>query len=151
MASNTKSIRTDYFKNVKSIAVVGVSENKTKFGQAACRELKKRGFAVFPIHPTLDTFDGGACFHSLADLPTVPDCALVAIKPTHALEVVRQIAQRGTRKVWFQQGKNFSEAIKLAEQLGLKEVHGRCILMYAGEVTGMHRFHRSLSRFFGKY
>jgi uncharacterized protein len=149
MTSNIKTNRAEFFNNVKSFAVVGVSENKAKFGAAACRELKTRGFKVYPIHPTLGTFDGDICFHSLADLPIVPDCALVTIKPAHALEVVRQIAQRGTKKVWFQQGKNFSEAITLADQLGLQSVHGRCVLMYAGEVTGMHRFHRALSRFFG--
>ncbi len=142
---------SEFFDNVRSIAVIGVSENKMKFGAAAYRELKERGYEVFPLHPSLRTFDGAACYAALSDLPVTPDCVLITVKPSQAVAVVRQTAERGTKRIWFQQGKNFSDAVKQADQLGLKSVHGRCILMYAGPVKGMHKVHRFLSKFFGRY
>ena len=137
--------------DVRSIAVVGVSNQKTKFGSAAFRELKKRGYDVYPVHSSLDTFDNTKCYQSVNDLPLVPDCVLVAVKPDTALEVVRQATAKGVRKVWFQQGANFSAAIAEAEKADLEIVSRRCILMYAGPVTGIHRFHRFLNRLFGRY
>lgn len=136
---------------VRSIAVVGVSGNKNKFGSAAFLELKKRGYDVYPVHSSLDTFDNTKCYRSLGDLPLVPDCVLVTVKPDAAPEVVRQAAAKRVRKVWFQQGANFTAAIAAAEKADLEIVSRRCILMYAEPVTGFHGFHRFLNRLFGRY
>ena len=150
-ASLTESSPKGFFDDVKSIAVVGVSNKGTKFGSSAYHELKQRGFEVYALHPSLATFEGEPCYHTAADLPAVPDCALVAVNPREAAEVVRQLSIRGIKRIWFQQGSDFSEAVAVTQQLGLQSVHGRCILMYAGQVTGIHKFHRFLSRLFGKY
>jgi len=131
--------------------VVGVSSHKTKFGGSAFRELKRRGYDVFAVHPSMDKYEGVKCYRSLADLPVVPDCALVTIKPEAAFSVVGQAVDRGIRTLWFQQGADFSEAVAQAERAGLNVVKGSCILMYAEPVGGVHRFHRFLSRLFGKY
>ena len=151
MANNVTMSPAEFLNDVRSIAVIGVSEQKMKFGASACRELKKLGYEVYPLHPSLKTFDGAPCYAALSDLPTTPDCAFVSIRPEHATNSVKQIADRGIKKVWFQQGKNFSEAVTLADQLGLQNVHGRCIMMYAGPVKGIHKVHRFLNRLFGRY
>lgn len=151
MANGVTTSPAEFISDVHSIAVIGVSEQKMKFGAVAYRELKKLGYEVYPLHSSLKTFDGAPCYAALSDLLATPDCALVSIRPEHATASVRQIADRGIKKVWFQQGKNFSEAVKLADQLGLQSVHGRCILMYAGPVKGIHKVHRFVNRLFGKY
>jgi predicted CoA-binding protein len=138
-------------QGVRTIAVVGVSRKKIKFGSSAFRELKKRGYDVYPVHHSMDELDGVKCYRSVGNLPVVPDCVLITVKPESALEVVEQAAAKGIRKAWFQQGADFSEAIAGASQAGLQVVSGRCILMYAEPVTGFHRFHRFLNRLFGKY
>ena len=151
VSSPAKSSPQGFFDDVRSIAVVGVSDRPSSFGASAYRELKQRGFEVYPLHPSLATFDGDPCFATPAGLPVVPDCALVTVKPPEAATVVQQLSDRGIRKVWFQQGSDFSTVADEAEKLGMKTVRGRCILMYAGQVTGIHKFHRFLSRLFGKY
>jgi len=150
-ASRKASQPSSALRGVRSIAVVGVSSHKTKFGGSAFRELKKRGYDVFAIHPSMDTFEGVKCYRSLADLPVVPGCALVTIKPEAASPVVEQAVSRGIRTLWFQQGADFSEAVAQAERAGLNVVKGRCILMYAEPVGGLHRFHRFLNKLFRKY
>ena len=150
-ASRKASPTSLTLRGVRSIAVVGVSGRRTKFGGSAFRELKKRGYEVFAVHPSMDMFEGVKCYRSLADLPVLPDCALVTIKPRAASPVVGQAVGRGIRTIWFQQGADFSEAAAQAERAGLKVVKGRCILMYAEPVGGLHRFHRFLSKLFGKY
>ncbi|MEW5794930.1 MAG: CoA-binding protein [Candidatus Zixiibacteriota bacterium] len=139
------------FDDIRTIAVAGVSRRKNKFGSVALRELTKRGYEVYPVHPALDSTDGIRCFHSLADLPVLPDMVLVTLKPGGAVDIVDQAATLGIRKVWFQQGADFSEAISRARDAGMEIVSRRCVLMYAGPLTGIHRVHRFFSRLLGQY
>ena len=138
-------------QGVRTVAVVGVSRKKIKFGVSAFRELKKRGYDVYPVHHSMDKLDGVKCYRSVINLPLVPDCVLITVKPGAALEVVEQAVAKGIRMIWFQQGADFSKAIDKAKQAGLQVVSGQCILMYAEPVTGLHQFHRFLNKLFGRY
>jgi hypothetical protein len=151
MTSHGDTSARTALQGVRTIAVVGVSRKKIKFGASAFRELKKRGYDVYPVHHSMDDLDGVKCYQSVASLPLVPDCVLLTVKPKTASEIVGQAVAKGVRLVWFQQGTDFSEAIDRAKQAGLQVVSGRCILMYADPVTGLHRFHRFLNRLFGRY
>ncbi len=51
------------FINSKSIAVVGVSNSRKKFGNRLYRELKEKGYRVFPINPLREKVEGDICFH----------------------------------------------------------------------------------------
>lgn len=134
-----------------SIAIAGVSRKSTKFGASAYRTLKKRGYRLFPIHPTLEAFDGDTCFRSVADIRGEVDWVWICLRPEHALTVVDDAHRKGIPNIWFQQGADFSQAAARARELGLRVVTGRCILMYTEPVTGIHAIHRFLSRLFGKY
>ena len=151
MEAHSKKPSRTVLQDVRSIAVVGVSTKTTKFGVAAFRELKKHGYEVYPVHPSMDRLDDVKCYRSVADLPLTPDCVFVSVKPSAAGEVVEQAVAKGVRRIWFQHGADFSEAADEARQAGLDVVSGRCILMYAEPVSGIHRFHRFFSKLFGKY
>jgi len=141
-------IHPDEFLSGGAIAVVGVSQRK--FGGTIYRELKKRGFQVRPVHPRMDSFDGDPCAARLNDLADTIDAAVIAVSPASAVEVVDDAARSGIRKLWFQQGADFSEAIAKAEAAGIQYVSRRCVLMYARPVTGIHALHRFLARLFGR-
>lgn len=137
------------FVKSKEIAVVGVS--KRKFGGSIYRTLKARGFRVYPVQPALNTYDGDPCFRTLQDLPGSIDAAVVAVSPLHAEDVVRDAQKAGIKRLWFQQGADFREVALMAEAYGMQTVTGKCILMYAGEVTGVHAVHRFFARVFRTY
>jgi len=151
MASHKERPGPDVLSDVKSIAVVGVSQKNIKFGVSAFRELKKRGYEVYPVHHSTDKLDGVKCYRSVSHLPLVPDCVLVTVKPEAASEVVEQAVAKGVRMIWFQQGADFSAAVDKARQAGLKVVSRKCILLYTEPVAGIHRVHRFFSKLFGKY
>lgn len=138
-----------HFTQPKPIAVVGVSDKK--MGGAIYKELKQRGYAVYPIHPTRQTFQGDTCHNSLKALPPEVKTAVVAVSPETAEAVVDDAAAAGFTHLWFQQGKNQSEAVAKANGLGLQTVSRKCILMHAQPVTGIHAFHRFLAKLFGRY
>jgi predicted CoA-binding protein len=136
------------FLNSKEIAVVGVSQKK--MGGAIYRTLRKSGMKVYPVHHSLTEFENDKCYSKLAGLPSSVDAAVVAVSPANAKKLVQDAQGTSIKKLWFQRGADFSEVEAKANQAGLKTVSGKCILMYAEPVTGIHAFHRFLARLFGK-
>ena len=139
------------FIESKTIALYGASPSGKKFGNAIYKSLSKNGYSLFPIPPTADTIEGDKAYGDPGSLPIKPEAALICMKPDKAETVVDQLAAAGVKRIWFQQGADFARAIKKAESAGIEIVSGKCILMYAEPVTGIHAFHRWLWKLFGKY
>ena len=80
--------------NPSSIAVVG--------GNAAAeviRQCRRIGFSgdLMAVNPGRGDLNGIPCVPTVADLPTTPDAAFIAVPPGPAIDVVRELAERGTR------------------------------------------------------
>jgi predicted CoA-binding protein len=130
-------------------AVVGVSRSGKKFGNAASRELRNRGYRMIPVHPEADSIDGERCYRSLHELPEQVGALLVVVPPSETEKIVREASEAGISRVWMQQGAESAAAIRHCNENGMSLVHGECILMFAGP-TGVHKFHRWVWRLLGK-
>jgi uncharacterized protein len=137
----TISERIERFISQPAIAVVGVSRSGKKFGNAACRDLRAKGYRVYAIHPSAAAVNGMACYKSFRDLPEPVDSALIVVPPHAALDVVRDAAASGIRYIWLQQGAESPQVLSLCDELGIEAVAGECILMFA-QPSGLHRAHR---------
>ena len=133
------------------IAVIGVSSSVKKFGSAVCRELRQRGYTVYGVHPANKEFDNEPCYPRLTDIPGEIDLVVMCVKPDKASAVVEDAITKGVKRIFFQQGADFSDAIAKAQAAGLKAIKGGCIMMYAEPVGGVHAVHRFLTRIFGAY
>ena len=139
----------DAFVAEPAIAVVGVSRSGNGFGNVAARELRRKGYRIYPVHPQADLVDGERCFRSLADLPEPVGAVLVVVPPEQALGVAREAAQARIRRVWLQQGAQSPQVIQACAELGLETVAGECILMFA-RPTGVHKAHKWVWGLLGK-
>jgi len=138
------------FIHGKRIAVVGVSRNPSKFGTAAYKELKERGYQVFPVHPQAEQILGDSTYPNLAALQGRVDGVLVVVPPQSALAVIQDAAAAGIQNVWLQQGSESPEVVAKASELKLNLVSKKCILMYAEPVRSIHRFHRGFMKLIGQ-
>lgn len=138
------------FINCKRLAVVGFSRNSRKFGNAAYKELRERGYEVFAVHPEEKEIAGVTCYPNLTALKDRVDGLLVSVSSKHVIPVLEEAASINLKNVWLQQGAESKEVIATAKQLGLNFVSGKCILMYALPVKSIHRFHRGIMKFFGR-
>ncbi len=138
------------FVNGKRIAVAGASRSGTKFGNIAQKELQKRGYEVFLIHPEAKEIDGAPCYPNLAALSGRIDGVLVSVSATQGESVLREAAATGIHNVWLQQGAETSKLLALGRELGLNVVSGKCILMYAQPVRSFHWWHRQFNRVTGQ-
>ena len=84
----------DRLLNPRSVAVVGASQRVGTYGNQTLANLVEAGFAgpVWGVHPTATTVHGVRCVPTLADLPEVPDVAVIA---TPAATVPGLIAEAG--------------------------------------------------------
>ncbi len=138
------------FVSQRTLAVVGVSSSGKKFGNAACRDFRAKGYRMIPVHPIAESIDGERCYASLSELPEPVGGVLIVVPPAETEKVVREAAEAGIRRIWMQQGAQSAAAIQFCEDQGLSVVHNECILMFAEPVRGGHRLHRFVWRVLGK-
>ena len=81
----------------RSIAVIGASDNAHKIGGRPISYLSRFGFQgrVFPINPARAEVQGLRSYQGLADLPEVPDVAIIAVPGDLAVQAVDECARAG--------------------------------------------------------
>ncbi len=146
----TSKSAVDDFVAQRKLAVVGASRKGGKFGNLAYKELRARGYQLFPVHPQAETIEGDRSYPSLRDLPEPVDGVLIVVPPTQTEQVVRDAASAGIQRVWMQQGAESPAAVRTCAENGISEIHGECILMFAKPVVTYHRLHRWVWRLLGK-
>ena len=139
----------DNFISSKRIAVVGMSRTGKKFGNIVGKELKSKGFEIYPIHPEVQEIDGMTCYPDLKSLEGKVDSVWISISPQRVPEVLEEAAGIGLKNIWLQQGAWSKEVQQSIDQLGLPVVSKKCILMYAPPVHSVHKFHRTIKGIFG--
>jgi hypothetical protein len=145
-----KNQAIEEFVSCQRIAVVGASRGGKKFGNAAAKELKTRGYQVAIVHPEAKEIDGQPCYPNLTALQGQIDAVLLSVPAGQAASVMREAASLGIHHVWLQQGAESPELLALGEELGLSLVSKKCILMYAPPVKSYHGWHRGFVKLVGK-
>jgi predicted CoA-binding protein len=113
------------------------------------KELRKKGWQVFPVNPAADLVEGEHCYHSVLQVTPPVGAVLCVVPPDQAEHVVDDCLRAGVRKVWLQQGSESEVAIRRAEAAGMTVIHHACVLMYA-RPRGLHRFHAWCRRLRGR-
>lgn len=140
----------DGFIAEKSLAIVGVSRGGKKFGNTILKELKAKGYTMYPVHPKAEAIDGVRAYPSFAALPERVGGVIVCVPPAEAVKVAQEAAEQGISRIWLQQGASSPEAISFCEQHRLSVIHGHCILMFADPSAFIHRAHRWVWQMIGK-
>ena len=120
----------DKILNQKHWAVIGVSNNPTKYGNKVYTQLKKAGYSVYAINPGLESIDGDPCYPSLAALPNVPGAVSVVVPPKITERVIEDCISLGINRVWMQPGSESEEAIRNGEEHGIAVIHEQCVLVH---------------------
>ncbi|MCD4745740.1 MAG: CoA-binding protein [Bacteroidales bacterium] len=144
-----KSIN-DFFLQ-KNIAIAGVSRKKHKFGNTIYKELKKKGFKVFPVNPNMEEYKGEKCYNDIASLPDNVTGLVINTKPDITEQIIKKAINKNIMHIWLQQGAESKEAISIASKSNINCIYKECILMFAEPVVSIHRVHRWFNKVFGKY
>ena len=117
---------------MKTVAVIGASSNRDKFGNKALRAFAKRGYTVIPINPNEPEVEGYRTYASVLDVPGYIDLATVYVPPRTGVQVMEQLARKGVGQVWLNPGADGAEVISRARELGLR-TEQLCSILAIGE------------------
>lgn len=106
-----------------TVAILGASRDRHKFGNRSVRAHLQQGYEVFPINPKAGDIEGLKAYPNLASVP-VPhlDRISVYLPPEILLTLLDEIQKRGATEVWFNPGSDSPEVIARAENLGLNVI-----------------------------
>ena len=113
---------------MKTIAILGASNDRRKFGNKAVRAFRQQGFHVFPINPREQTIEGLPAFKSLADVPVRPEMISIYLPPEVLMQVLPEIAASGCPELWLNPGAESETVLRECERLGLKVVQSCSIV-----------------------
>lgn len=106
----------------KTVAVIGASTNRAKFGNRAVRAYHAQGYHVIPIHPREREIEGLPAFKSVLDVPTTIDIASFYVPPEIGEQVIEEVVAKGVREVWLNPGADSDALIDKTRALGIRPV-----------------------------
>jgi len=119
--------RRDVLINSPVIAVVGMSDDHYYTSYDIGEYLKRVGYNVYPVNPSVKDIDGQPTYKSLADVPEPIDIVDVFRKSMYLSEIVDEAIAVGAKTVWAQLDVHDDEAVTKALAAGLNIATNICI------------------------
>lgn len=116
----------------KTVAIIGASSNRDKFGNKALRAFEHQGYRVIPINPTEPEVEGHKTYASVLDVPGEIDMATVYVPARVGVAVMDDLAKKGVGEVWLNPGADGPLVVERARALGLKTIRA-CSIIAIGE------------------
>ncbi len=106
-----------------SVAVLGASTDRRKFGNKSVRAHLQQGYDVYPVNPKADQIEGLKSYPTLEAVPVERlDRITVYLPPAVGLSLLDEIARKGAREVWFNPGSESPEILRRGEELGINVI-----------------------------
>src|SRR5688572_31049425 len=111
-----------------SVAVIGASNDRSKWGNKSVRAFQQRGYTVYPVNPTETEVEGQKAFKSISEVPTRPDKVTVYVRPQVLLKMLPDNAAKGCDELWLNPGTESDEVLAEAERLKLNAIQACSII-----------------------
>ena len=122
--------RIDTFLAGKRFAVVGASQDRTKYGNKVLRTYQQNNLTVFPVNPRADRIETLQAYPDLTSVPATIDGISVITPPAVTEQVVKEAIELGIAHLWIQPGAESQQAVASAESAGMTVISGGpCILV----------------------
>ena len=117
----------EILQNARTIAVVGHSDRPDRTSYQIAAFLRRQGYTVYPVNPTLDRIGEERCYPTLRSLPETVDIVNVFRRSEYLGEVVDEAIEAGAKAVWAQLGVQNAQAMERALEAGVDMAMDTCI------------------------
>ena len=107
-------------KEYKLIAVVGVSDDASKYGHKIFRDLLNAGYPVRGVNPKGGFVLGQQVYRSVSDVEKRPDLVITVVHPGVTERIVDECNELGIKNIWMQPGSESQKAVDKARDYGIK-------------------------------
>jgi hypothetical protein len=121
----------------RTVAVVGASSYRHKYGNKALRAFERQGYTVYAVNPNESEVEGHRTYASVLDVPGKIDMATVYVQPDVGVRVMEEIARKGISEVWLNPGADDPVVLHRAHELGLNIIQA-CSIVGIGESPGRY-------------
>jgi predicted CoA-binding protein len=127
------SERIEQFLNGSTFAVVGASQDRSKYGNKVFRSYKQAQRGVYAVNPRAQEIEGEKAYPNLKSLPGPIHGVSVIVPPSVTIQVLEEAAELAIEHLWLQPGSESEEVFERAAELGLELIAGGpCILVALG-------------------
>ena len=116
----------------KTVAVVGASSDRSKFGNKALRAFSAEGYRVIPINPNEKEVEGLATYASVLDVPEPIDMATVYVQPAVTVRLLDELQKKSIPEIWINPGAESDAVIEEGRRRNMK-------LIFACSIVGIGR------------
>jgi predicted CoA-binding protein len=106
----------------KVVAVIGASNDRSKFGNRAVRAFRVAGYTVIPINPREELVEGLKSYKSVLDVPDAIDMASFYVPPDVGEQVMGEVARKGIPEVWLNPGAESDRLVRYAKTLHIEPI-----------------------------
>jgi predicted CoA-binding protein len=117
---------------VASVAVIGASAERAKYGNRAVRAYLRQGWTVHPVNPNEQAVEGLTTYARITDIPGPVDRATLYVPPHVGVTLLADIKQKGVHELFVNPGAESDELVAEAERLGLEPILA-CSIIDIGE------------------
>jgi hypothetical protein len=104
-----------------TIAIIGASTRRHKFGNKAVRAYARQGWQVYPVHPQALSIENWPAFRSIGEVPApFLDRVSIYLPPEIGIQIIDQVAAKPCGEIWLNPGAGSGELFRRAGALGLK-------------------------------
>ena len=108
--------------SASSVAVIGASRDRRKYGNKAVRAYQETGFTVFPVHPTDSGIEGLKTYPKIEAIPEPIDFVSMYVPPAVGIKLLPAIAEVGPKELWLNPGSESEDLIEAAADLHLRAI-----------------------------
>lgn len=112
----------------KTIAIIGASTDRTKYGNKAVRAFTQGGWTVFPVNPAAQEVEGLPAYASIRDVPTPIDRISMYVPPSIGRKMLQDIAAKTPKEFFLNPGSADDTLLAEAHALGLQPVQACSIV-----------------------
>src|SRR5579871_430241 len=111
----------------KTIAVVGLSNDRFRPSYGVARYLQQEGYSIIPVNPYETEVLGQRAYPDLLHVPDRVDVVDVFRRPRFVPDVLEQAIAIGASAIWLQPGAGSTQVAERARAAGLKVVLNHCM------------------------
>lgn len=113
---------------MKTVAVIGASSDRRKFGNRAFRAYQDEGYKVIPINPNETSVEGVSTYRSVMDVAEKIDMATVYVPPEIGITLLEGFQRKQIAEIWINPGAESDALMAEARRRNLNVIEACSII-----------------------